>query len=263
MLIAIVTWSAAALIVFCVTFFILCGCILLLDTIHFITMRERARTQISRIFFGTILAGLAAGVMVLMSPETLAQALEQAQTERTRAVVAEAQTSGVIAEVRELARAEQVFVRMSDLHGSAEQVSDSVSTLSARDEDALAAARERLSASAGSASHSGSNPAPNSAPNPVLAPNPAQSVVFIHTFEDTRAGEARTMSDLLEGTGYLAPGIDGLPIQVREDQVRYFHPQSREDAQAVAEVVGIETVRFVDGYQQRVGTDHLEIWLAP
>lgn len=261
MLIAIVTWSAAALIVFCVTFFILCGCILLLDTIHFITMREKARTQISRIFFGTILAGLAAGVMVLMSPETLAQALEQAQTERTRAVVAEAQTSGVIAEVRELARAEQVFVRMSDLHGSAEQVSDSVSALSARDEDALAAARERLSASAGSAS----NPAPNSGPNPnpVLAPNPAQSVVFIHTFEDTRAGEARTMSDLLEGTGYLAPGIDGLPIQVREDQVRYFHPQSLEDAQAVAEVVGIETVRFVDGYQQRVGPDHLEIWLAP
>jgi len=251
MLIVIVTWSAAALIVFCVAFFILCGCILLLDTIHLITMREKARSQISRIFFGTILAGLAAAVVFLISPETLADALDQAETERTRAVVAEAQTSGVIEEVRQLARDEQVFLRLSNMPPAidteAEAMSGGVSGVGSPNEraSALASLQERLSASAGSAP-----PAP-------------QSVVFIHTFEDTRAGEARTMSVQLEGTGYLAPGIDGLPIKVSEDQVRYFHASSKPDAQAVAEVVGIDAVRFVDGFQTRVGTDHLEIWLAP
>lgn len=219
MLIMIVTWSAAALIVFCVAFFMICGCILLLDTIHFITIREKARTQISRIFFGTILAGLAAAVVFLISPETLDQALEAAQVERTRAVVAEAQTSGILEEVRQKAGATN---------------GDSAS--------ALATPGARAPASTADA---------------------AQNVVFIHTFEDTRAADARAMSVRLQRAGALAPGIDGLSIRVSEDQVRYFHPQSQEAALAVADLVGISSVLFVDGFQNRVGTDHLEIWLAP
>ena len=235
MLIVIVTWSAAALIVFCVAFFILCGCILLLDTIHLITMREKARSQISRIFFGTILAGLAAAVVFLISPETLADALDQAETERTRAVVAEAQTSGVIEEVRQQAVAVQLFERA--LESSEATNGDSAS--------ALATPGGRAPASAASVAAA------------------AQNVVFIHTFEDSRAADARAMSVRLQRAGALAPGIDGLSIRVSEDQVRYFHPQSQAAAQAVADLVGINSVLFVDGFQTRVGTDHLEIWLKP
>lgn len=208
MLITIITWSAGALVLFCVLFFILSGCILLLDTLHVVTIREKARTQISRVLFGTILAGVAAAAMFLFSPETLEQALEQAQVERTRAVVAEAQTEAIVTRIQ--------------------QVPQETAGLMTR-----------------------------------ASTEAAQSVVFIHRFEDTRAQAAAAMSERLQAAGFLAPGIEGLDIRVSGDQVRYFHAQSAPRAQQVADLVGIDAVRFVDGYQDRVGADHLEIWLAP
>lgn len=220
MLITIVTWSAGALVAFCVLFFILSGCILLLDTIHLITIREKARTQISRVLFGTILAGVAAAAMFLFSPETLQLALDEAQEERTRAVVAEAQTESIVTQIRQAPEIRQ--------GGSVTAQSTTPSARASRVQSAA-----------------------------------IQSVVFIHTFQDSRRSSAAAMAARLQAAGYLAPGIDGLDIRVSDDQVRYFHSQSKASAEAVADLVGIDSVRFVEGFEARVGVDHLEIWLAP
>lgn len=100
MLFVVMTWSAAILVIFCLIFFIVSGAILLLDTVHILNIRDKAREKLSRIFYGTILAGLAAAVVFLFSPGTLNSALQQASEERERALVAEAHTESVVEEIR-------------------------------------------------------------------------------------------------------------------------------------------------------------------
>ncbi|MEP0208074.1 MAG: hypothetical protein ABJ370_14995 [Paracoccaceae bacterium] len=185
---------------FCALFFVICGCILLLDTVRALNIREGARTQISRVFFGTILAGFAAALLFLLSPETLNVAIKQASEERGRAIVAEAQTEAVIDELREI---------------------------------------------------------------PQENVNSPGSVVFLHTYQNTRREDAVRISETIVDSGRLAPGIDGLDVRVSSDQVRYFHKSAKAEAEIVAGLAGIDRATFVDGFQNRVGVEHFEIWLTP
>jgi len=200
MLSMVIMWSMAIVLGFCVLFFVICGCILLLDTVRAMSIRDGARTQLSRVFFGTILAGFAAAILFLLSPETLNVALKQASDERSRAIVAEAQTEAAIEELREFPQ-------------------DNV--------DAV------------------------------------RSVVFLHTYQNTRSEDAAKMSESIVESGRLAPGIDGLDIRVSSDQVRYFHKAAEAEAKIVASLAGIDQTIFVDGFQNRVGDEHFEIWLTP
>ncbi len=196
----VITWSMAIVLGFCALFFVICGCILLLDTVRALNIREGARTQISRVFFGTILAGFAAALLFLLSPETLKVALKQVSEERGRAIVAEAQTEAIIDELREIPQ---------------ENVSS------------------------------------------------PRSVVFLHTYQNTRREDAVKMTETIVDSGRLAPGIDGLDVRVSSDQVRYFHKTAQAEAEIVAGLAGIDRTIFVDGFQNRVGDEHFEIWLTP
>ncbi|MFY0618362.1 hypothetical protein [Shimia sp.] len=92
-----------------------------------------------------------------------------------------------------------------------------------------------------------------------------RSVVFLHVVGDSRKAEASRMGNELTAQGVIVPGIENVSIAVSSDQVRYFHKSAKQTAEQIAQEVGIASdgVRFVNGFQQRVGPEHFEIWLKP